>query len=214
MQNGSTTIFQRSGVDLALSAMSASDNRHAGAAAHQDAARRGAPARVAALANLPDASPDAFATGRPEARPRGAGAGIVVHHPERQRAKATVGGQGCGPEPARLAPWQARRAIALIEASVRSGGTVEIAALAAEAGLATVRFSRAFRAAFGLSPQAYAIRRRIRHAQEMMLVTNRSAGFIAIACGFADQSHLARWFRRIVGVTPARWRRLRRPTVE
>ena len=33
------------------------------------------------------------------------------------------------------------------------------------------------------------------------------SGAIALACGFADQSHLTRVFTRIVGVSPGAWRR-------
>jgi AraC family transcriptional regulator len=37
---------------------------------------------------------------------------------------------------------------------------------------------------------------------------------IALSCGLADQSHLSRWFRRIVGETPHAWRRIQRCTLE
>jgi AraC-like DNA-binding protein len=71
-------------------------------------------------------------------------------------------------------------------------------------------FSRAFRSDFGESPYAYILRRRIERAQEMMLRTDEPLASIAIACGLADQCHLTRLFHRIVGVSPACWRRLRR----
>ncbi|MGI9140375.1 MAG: helix-turn-helix domain-containing protein [Gemmatimonadaceae bacterium] len=34
----------------------------------------------------------------------------------------------------------------------------------------------------------------------------KHAAEVAVAAGFADQSHLTRWFRRGVGTTPHRWR--------
>jgi AraC-like DNA-binding protein len=43
----------------------------------------------------------------------------------------------------------------------------------------------------------------------MMLFTKEPLASIALACGLADQSHLTRLFRRVVGVSPASWRRLR-----
>jgi AraC-like DNA-binding protein len=33
---------------------------------------------------------------------------------------------------------------------------------------------------------------------------------VALAVGFADQSHLTRWFVRYIGVTPARYRAIQR----
>jgi AraC family transcriptional regulator len=106
-----------------------------------------------------------------------------------------------------LAPWQARRAIEFIEANLVC--TIKMEELAAVARLGASYFSRAFHADFGMSPYAYVIRRRIKRAQEMMLLTDKPLASIALSCGFADQSHLTRLFHRVVGVSPARWRRLR-----
>ena len=106
-----------------------------------------------------------------------------------------------------LAPWQARRALSLIELNL--GGTIKMGELATASRLSVSYFSKAFRADFGLSPHEYVIRRRVQRAQELMLVTQKTLACIAVACGFADQPHFTRLFRRIVGVTPARWRRSR-----
>jgi AraC family transcriptional regulator len=106
-----------------------------------------------------------------------------------------------------LPPWRARRALEVIETHL--GRTINTEELATAARLSVSYFSRAFRADFGLSPHEYVIRRRIQRAQELMLVTDRPLASIAIQCGWADQAHYTRMFRRTVGVTPARWRRLR-----
>jgi AraC-like DNA-binding protein len=47
----------------------------------------------------------------------------------------------------------------------------------------------------------------------MMLSTTESLTDIAMACGFADQPHMTRWFRRVVGVAPGLWRRRYREPV-
>jgi AraC family transcriptional regulator len=104
-----------------------------------------------------------------------------------------------------LASWQTRRALEFVEANL--AGTVRIEDLARVARLSARQFSRAFRSDFGESPYAYIVHRRIERAQEMMLVTDEPLASIAIACGLADQSHLTRLFRRIVGISPASWRR-------
>jgi len=44
----------------------------------------------------------------------------------------------------------------------------------------------------------------------LMLLTEYPLSQLALDCGFTDQPHLTRLFRRIVGITPAAWRRLRR----
>jgi AraC family transcriptional regulator len=60
----------------------------------------------------------------------------------------------------------------------------------------------------GEPPYAHVMRRRVEYAQEIMRRTHRPLSQIALDCGFADQAHLTRLFRRIAGVSPAVWRRL------
>ena len=54
----------------------------------------------------------------------------------------------------------------------------------------------------------YVYQRRVERAQEMMVTTDQTLCQIARQCGFADKSHFARVFRRLVGPNPAAWRRL------
>ncbi len=75
-------------------------------------------------------------------------------------------------------------------------------------GLSAWHFSRRFKADFGLSPHAYLIRRQIDRARLLLGRRGQPLKAIAQDCGFADQSHFCRTFRRIVGVTPARFRDL------
>jgi AraC-like DNA-binding protein len=56
---------------------------------------------------------------------------------------------------------------------------------------------------------------RVRRAARAMLDTASSLAEIGYAAGFADQAHFAREFRRVLGASPAEWRRMARaPTVE
>ncbi|MFL5001221.1 MAG: helix-turn-helix domain-containing protein, partial [Xanthobacteraceae bacterium] len=68
------------------------------------------------------------------------------------------------------------------------------------------RLLRAFEAAYGLTPHRYQQSRRIAKARRMILAGTPLAE-VASACGYADQSHLNRWFVRIHGTTPGRLRR-------
>lgn len=130
-----------------------------------------------------------------------------------RRASALVGNSDAEewPEPPTrggLAPWQARRVRRYIEKAFSE--RINIDELAEITRLSTSYFSAAFRATFGTSPHDYISRRRIDHAKQLMLNTDTPLCEIALDCGFADQSHLCRVFRRFTGQTPATWRRNRR----
>ena len=84
--------------------------------------------------------------------------------------------------------------------------TVTIGELAREAGLSSFHLIRVFGASFGLPPYKYLelvriqqARRLIRHGYPLTHVVH--------ATGFSDQSHLTRYFKRIVGVTPGSYAR-------
>lgn len=79
--------------------------------------------------------------------------------------------------------------------------------LASAAGTDRFRLTRAFSAAYGLSPHAYLVQRRLNRARALLACGDAPAD-VAAATGFADQSHLGRWFRRAYGMTPAAYRRL------
>jgi len=104
-----------------------------------------------------------------------------------------------------LAPWQSRRVFEFVEENL--AGTIRIDDLATVTRLSARQLSRAFRSDFGEAPYSYVVRRRIDRAKEMMLLTDEPLANIAAKCGLSDQPHLTRLFRRIVGESPARWRR-------
>ncbi len=104
-----------------------------------------------------------------------------------------------------LARWQARRALAYIEANL--GAKMDIRELADVVAFSKSHFSRAFKRSLGLPPMAYVAMRRVERAKVMMTSTREQLTEIALASGFADQSHLNRSFRRMVGMSPGLWRR-------
>ena len=112
------------------------------------------------------------------------------------------------PVPApRLTAWQRRRVLDHIE--TRLAQPLRNRDLAALVGYSEFHFSVAFRNALGTPPHEYLIRRRIEHAQQLMLSSDLPLCQIAAECGLADQPHLSRLFRKVVGETPAAWRRSR-----
>ena len=71
-------------------------------------------------------------------------------------------------------------------------------------GLGASQAIRAFHYEFGLPPHAYHLRVRLAAACEL-LTRGVAIARVANECGFADQSHLNRWFKSVYGVTPATW---------
>ena len=112
------------------------------------------------------------------------------------------------PAEATLPPWRARQVANHIDDNLDQ--SLSLRELAKVAGLSSSYFSRAFKGAFGLTPHALIIGRRIARAKKEMLESDQPLAQIALACGFADQAHLARLFRRSTGVSPGEWRRANR----
>lgn len=72
-------------------------------------------------------------------------------------------------------------------------------------GVDRFRLTRAFKAAFGLPPHAYLVQLRLSMARRL-LARGAQPAEVASDLGFADQSHLGRWFLRAYGLTPAAYR--------
>ncbi|MEE1926517.1 AraC family transcriptional regulator [Pseudomonas sp. 148P] len=79
--------------------------------------------------------------------------------------------------------------------------------LARACGVDRFRLTRAFKSAFGLAPHAYLVQLRLARARRL-LAGGWSPARVAMDLGFADQSHLGRWFRRAYGLTPATYRKI------
>lgn len=71
-------------------------------------------------------------------------------------------------------------------------------------GLSRFELARHFRARYGTSPYRYLILRRLDRARAM-LRGGASLAESALACGFADQSHMTRQFKKAYGLSPGRW---------
>jgi transcriptional regulator GlxA family with amidase domain len=106
-----------------------------------------------------------------------------------------------------LSGWQVRRLSLHIDKHLSE--PLLCKELASLVNLSISHFIRAFKVSFGCSPHLYLIRRRLERAQGLMLTTDAPLGQIALDCGLADQAHLSRLFKQIVGDSPAAWRRAR-----
>jgi AraC-like DNA-binding protein len=121
------------------------------------------------------------------------------------RAHATPGPAN-GTAPVRRAP-QAVGAVRDLLAE-RLSDPPSLAELAALTGLSQFAVLRAFRDATGLPPHAYLNQLRVRKARQL-LDDGLPPADVAAQTGFADQAHLTRHFKRVVGVPPAAYQRER-----
>ena len=85
---------------------------------------------------------------------------------------------------------------------------IELESLAATAELSLYHFARTFKQSEGATPHTFVLERRLARARELLTRTDLSLSKVAFAVGFADQSHFARRFRQMVGVSPGQFRKL------
>ncbi|MDX3640875.1 AraC family transcriptional regulator [Streptomyces sp. MB09-02B] len=80
-----------------------------------------------------------------------------------------------------------------------------LADLATDLGLSRYQLLRAFRTTMGMPPYAWLAQHRVARARGLLEAGARPAE-AAVQVGFADQAHMTRWFRKVLGVTPAAYR--------
>src|SRR5437879_9218454 len=78
--------------------------------------------------------------------------------------------------------------------------------LARTAGLSRAHFSREFRRAFGESPHAYLLTRRLERAAALLRATDRSVAAICFAVGLRSVGSFTTSFARAYGITPTAYR--------
>ena len=111
----------------------------------------------------------------------------------------------CAPE--RLAPAPARwvtEARELLTAAENASG--QLSDLASQVGVPPWVLSREFERAYGLSPSQYRRRARLQQVARQLRESDAAVSTLAHAAGFADHSHLVRWFRRAYRCTPTQYR--------
>ena len=128
-----------------------------------------------------------------------AGSGLALQGLVFELAAAWIRIDASGRRPAWL-----DKAVQIVRAEYATG--VDCRDIAARLGVHPVRLSREFRRAHHMTMTELAIQLRVAHAAHLLRTTKRTLAAIALDAGFADQSHLAKWFRRRKGTTCARYR--------
>ena len=99
-----------------------------------------------------------------------------------------------------------RAVVEYVEEHLDASPTLE--QLAAVARLSPYHFARQFKAATGLPPHQYVIARRVERAKQLLQGDgDLSLAEITARAGFSDQSQFSHHFKRVVGATPAQFRR-------
>lgn len=137
---------------------------------------------------------------RRELRAGDAASRLALHGLALELAAEWVRAPASGHRPAWLA-----EVLRIVRAEYAAG--IDCRDIAARVGVHPVRLSREFRAAYRVTMTELALRLRVEHAARLLRTTRRPLAAIALEAGFADQSHLARAFRRHTGTTCARYRR-------
>jgi AraC family transcriptional regulator len=106
-----------------------------------------------------------------------------------------------------LSKAQIRRFVEYVEENL--DGDLSLAELAAVVGLSVPHMTTLFRRTMGQSVHSYVMERRVCRARALLLAGRTGIAEAALEAGFAHQSHLARWMRRLLGVTPSELARLR-----
>ncbi|MBO6771536.1 MULTISPECIES: AraC family transcriptional regulator [unclassified Thalassospira] len=105
----------------------------------------------------------------------------------------------------KLAPYQLRKTVDYIEQNC--GRTIRLDELAQLTGLSQSYFCSAFRETTGMPPQQWQMKARVERAKNLLKKGDTPLASVAVGLGFADQAHLTRVFRKIVGTTPGAWRK-------
>lgn len=120
-----------------------------------------------------------------------------------QGLKASVVSNTRRPQP--LLKWRLERVCRYIDGHI--GSAISLSDMAAVAGISRMHFAAQFRAATGLRPHDYLLRRRVAAAQALLADPARTIVDVALSVGFQSQSHFTTVFKRHLGLPPDRWRR-------
>ena len=99
-----------------------------------------------------------------------------------------------------LPPRRLQRVLDYIEGNLAA--SLDLAELAEVAQVSSAHLRRWFPVHTGEPVHRYVVRRRVERARELLVRGELAASQVALAVGFAHQSHMARWMRRLLGVTP------------
>ena len=103
-----------------------------------------------------------------------------------------------------LAPYKLRQTLDYIHAYLDRDLSLEL--MAKQIGMSRCYFADRFKQTMGIPPHQYVNQQRVEKAKQLLRQRARSIAEIALECGFANQSHLNKVFRKYTKVTPKTYR--------
>jgi AraC-like DNA-binding protein len=91
-------------------------------------------------------------------------------------------------------------------ADARYAEALEVDDMATAAGLSRAHFSREFKQAFGVSPHAYLLTRRLERAASLLRYTDHSVAEVCMDVGLRSVGSFTTSFKRMFGKTPTQYR--------
>ena len=105
-----------------------------------------------------------------------------------------------------LSKVKLRQAIEYINTHL--GENLSLVAIATKLGMSQYYFCRLFKRSTGITPHQYLIQQRVERAKQLLKQPELTVTHVAIECGFANQSHLAKQLRQHTGLTPKQFRKI------
>ena len=106
--------------------------------------------------------------------------------------------------PSGLPSYKLRQVIEYIQAHLEQD--LNLTQLAEVAELSQYYFVRMFKQSVGVAPYQYVLQCRVERAKQLLQKNNLAIAQVALCCGFTDQNHLTRVFRRLTSTTPKAYR--------
>ena len=105
-----------------------------------------------------------------------------------------------------LSSYKLRQVVEYIHAHLDS--EIKLSALAELLDMSQYYFCRLFKQSMGVAPYQYVIEQRVERAKDLLREKKVAIAEIALQCGFANQSHFTKNFRKLTGTTPKAFRGL------
>lgn len=109
-----------------------------------------------------------------------------------------------------LPPRRLQRVLEYVKQNIEKD--LSVAEMAQVVGMSQYYFSKLFKMSTGTTPHQYVMRQRVERAQELLREGNAALVEVATHVGFETQSHFTSVFRRLVGITPKKFREMRSET--
>jgi AraC family transcriptional regulator len=105
-----------------------------------------------------------------------------------------------------LPRYKLREAIAYIHHHL--GKEISLEAISSHLNMSQYYFCHLFKQSMGVSPYQYVLRQRIEKAKQLLKQQTLAITDVALECGFANQTHFTKHFRKLAGITPKAYREL------